>query len=81
MAVVAYSPLGRGFLTGQLKSPEDFDDTDFRKHAPKYSKENWHNNMQLVDLLKSMAEKKGCTPGQLSLAWTLAQGDDIIPIP
>lgn len=81
VAVVAYSPLGRGFLTGQLKSPDDFDDTDFRKHAPKYSKENWHNNMQLVNLLKAMAEKKGCTSGQLSLAWILAQGDDIIPIP
>lgn len=81
VAVIAYSPLGRGFLTGQLKSPDDFDDTDFRKHAPKYSKENWPNNMQLVDLLRNMAEKKGCTPGQLSLAWIMAQGEDIIPIP
>lgn len=81
IAVVAYSPLGRGFLTGQLKSPDDFEEGDFRKNAPKYSKENWHNNMQLVDLLKNMAEQKGCTPGQLSLAWIMSQGDDIIPIP
>lgn len=81
VSIVAYSPLGRGFLTGQLTSPDDFDDTDFRKHAPKYSKENWHNNMKLVELLKQMAEKKGCTPGQLSLAWIMAQGDNIIPIP
>lgn len=81
IAVVAYSPLGRGFLTGQLTSPDDFDENDFRKNAPKYSKENWHNNMKLVDMLKSMAEKKGCTPGQLSLAWIMRQGDDIIPIP
>lgn len=81
VAVVAYSPLGRGFLTGQLKSPDDFDDTDFRKNAPRYSKENWSNNMKLVELLKSMAAQKGCTPGQLSLAWIMDQGNDIIPIP
>ncbi|KAB5511238.1 NADP-dependent oxidoreductase domain-containing protein [Coniochaeta sp. 2T2.1] len=76
-----YSPFALDIERDELKSPDDFDDTDFRKHAPKYSKENWHNNMQLVELLKSMAEKKGCTPGQLSLAWIMAQGEDIIPIP
>ncbi|CAK7222152.1 hypothetical protein SBRCBS47491_004772 [Sporothrix bragantina] len=81
IAVVAYSPLGRGFLTGQLKSPDDFADNDFRKTAPKYSKKNWSKNMELVDLLKSIAHSKGCTPGQLALAWVLKQGDDIVAIP
>ena len=81
IAVVAYSPLGRGFLTGQLKSPDDFADTDFRKTAPKYSKENWSKNMELVDMLTSIAREKGCTPGQLALAWVLKQGDDVFAIP
>lgn len=81
IAVVAYSPLGRGFLTGQLKSPDDFADNDFRKTAPKYSKKNWSKNMELVDLLASIAKGKGCTPGQLALAWVLKQGDDILAIP
>lgn len=81
IAVVAYSPLGRGFLTGQLKSPDDFVDGDFRKTAPKYSKTNWGKNMELVDLLVSIAKDKGCTPGQLALAWVLKQGDDILAIP
>jgi aryl-alcohol dehydrogenase-like predicted oxidoreductase len=81
IAVVSYSPLGRGFLTGQLKSPDDFADGDFRKTAPKYSKMNWSKNMELVDLLVSIAKGKGCTPGQLALAWVLKQGDDILAIP
>lgn len=81
VAVVAYSPLGRGFLTGQLKSPDDFPVGDFRRTAPKYSKENWPKNIQLVDLIVSIAKEKGCTPGQLSLSWVLKQGQDIIPIP
>jgi aryl-alcohol dehydrogenase-like predicted oxidoreductase len=81
IAIVAYSPLGRGFLTGQLKSPDDFEEGDFRKHAPRYSKTNFPKNLELVDQLVSFSGKKGCTPGQLSLAWLLAQGDDIIPIP
>lgn len=79
--VVAYSPLGRGFLTGQIKSPADFEEGDFRKFAPKYSEENFPKNIKLVHELESIAKKKGCTPGQLSLAWLLAQGGDIIPIP
>ncbi|KIH95177.1 aldo-keto reductase [Sporothrix brasiliensis 5110] len=81
IAVVAYSPLGRGFLTGQLKSPDDFSNNDFRKSAPKYSKKNWSKNMELVYLLESIAKDKGCTPGQLALAWVLKQGDDIFAIP
>jgi aryl-alcohol dehydrogenase-like predicted oxidoreductase len=81
ISVIAYSPLGRGFLTGQIKSPDDFEDGDFRKHAPRYSKENFPKNLKLVHALETIAKKKGCTPGQLALAWLLEQGDDIIPIP
>jgi aryl-alcohol dehydrogenase-like predicted oxidoreductase len=81
ITVVAYSPLGRGFLTGQIKSPADFEDGDFRKYAPRYSEENFPKNLKLVEKLQELASKKGCTSGQLSLAWLLAQGEDIIPIP
>jgi aryl-alcohol dehydrogenase-like predicted oxidoreductase len=81
VTVVAYSPLGRGFLTGQIKSPDDFEEGDFRKHAPRYSKENFPKNLELVSNLEAYASKKGCTSGQLALAWLLAQGDDVIPIP
>ena len=81
ITVVAYSPLGRGFLTGQIRSPDDFEAGDFRKHAPRYSKDNFPKNLKLVDNLQDFAKKKGCTSGQLSLAWLLAQGEDIIPIP
>jgi aryl-alcohol dehydrogenase-like predicted oxidoreductase len=81
VAIVAYSPLGRGFLTGQLKSPDDFEEGDFRRHAPRYSQENFPKNLKLVDQLVSKAAQKGCTAGQLSLAWLLAQGNDIFPIP
>jgi aryl-alcohol dehydrogenase-like predicted oxidoreductase len=81
IAVVAYSPLGRGFLTGQIKSPDDFEENDFRKHAPRFNKENFPKNLKLVKILQDVASKKGCTSGQLSLAWLLGQGHDIIPIP
>ncbi|OAA57407.1 Aldo/keto reductase [Niveomyces insectorum RCEF 264] len=81
VAVVAYSPLGRGFLTGQLKSPDQFADGDFRKTAPKFSRENWSQNMRLVESLTAIAQTKGCTPGQLALAWVLKQGDNIVAIP
>jgi aryl-alcohol dehydrogenase-like predicted oxidoreductase len=81
VTVVAYSPLGRGFLTGQIKSPDDFEEGDFRKHAPRYSKENFPKNLKLVTALEGWAKTKGCTTGQLALAWLLAQGPDIIPIP
>ena len=81
VTVVAYSPLGRGFLTGQLKSPSDFEAGDFRKFAPRYNEANFSKNLELVEQLGAFAMKKGCTTGQLSLAWLLAQGDDVIPIP
>ncbi|HVV25615.1 MAG TPA: aldo/keto reductase [Candidatus Saccharimonadales bacterium] len=78
---VAYSPLGRGFLTGQIKSPNDFEAGDFRKNHPRFQGENFQKNLELVEKVKQMAEEKGCTTGQLALAWVLAQGDDIVPIP
>jgi len=81
VATVAYSPLGRGFVTGQYRSPADFEEGDFRKGAPRFSEENFPLNLKLVDAIVALAEKKGCTAGQLTLAWLLAQGDDIIPIP
>ncbi|KAH9881619.1 hypothetical protein IAQ61_000346 [Plenodomus lingam] len=81
VAVVAYSPLSRGMLTGAIKSPDDFDESDFRRYAPRFSAENFPKNLKLVDQITSIAQKKSVTPGQLTLAWLLAQGDDIFPIP
>lgn len=81
IAVVAYSPLGRGMLTGQIKSPDDFDADDFRKSLPRFSKENFPKNLALVEKIGTIATSKGVTPGQLTLAWLLAQGADIFPIP
>ena len=81
VAIVAYSPLGRGMLTGAYKSPADFDEGDYRKGFTRFSEENFPKNLKLVDRIKEIAKKKGCTAGQLSLAWLLAQGPDIIPIP
>ncbi|PTB64819.1 Aldo/keto reductase [Trichoderma citrinoviride] len=81
VAIVAYSPLGRGMLTGQIKSPDDFADDDFRKIIPRFSKENFPKNLALADKIGRIAASKGVTPGQLTLAWLLAQGDDIFPIP
>ncbi|HVX56526.1 MAG TPA: aldo/keto reductase [Candidatus Saccharimonadales bacterium] len=81
---VPYSPLGRGFLTGQIKSAADvaaLDPDDFRRRNPRFEGENLEKNLQLVDKVKEIAAEKGCTPGQLALAWVLAQGDDIVPIP
>jgi aryl-alcohol dehydrogenase-like predicted oxidoreductase len=78
---VAYSPLGRGFLTGQFKSPDDFADDDFRKHHPRFNGENFDRNVALVGEVEAMARDKGCTAAQLALAWVLSQGDDIVPIP
>jgi aryl-alcohol dehydrogenase-like predicted oxidoreductase len=78
---VAYSPLGRGFLTGKIKSPDDFGEGDFRGNHPRFRGENFQKNMELVERVKELAEEKGCTTGQLALAWVLAQGDDIVPIP
>ena len=78
---VAYSPLGRGFLTGQIKSPDDFADDDFRKFHPRFQGENFAKNIALVREVEAMAKEKGCTTAQLALGWVLAQGEDIVPIP
>jgi aryl-alcohol dehydrogenase-like predicted oxidoreductase len=78
---VAYSPLGRGFLTGQIKSPDDFADDDFRKNHPRFQGANFEKNIQLVGEVEAMARDKGCTTAQLALAWVLAKGDDVVPIP
>jgi aryl-alcohol dehydrogenase-like predicted oxidoreductase len=78
---VAYSPLGRGFLTGQITSPEDFPDDDFRRFHPRFTGENFKKNIELVHEVEGLAREKGCTPAQLALAWVLARGDDIVPIP
>ncbi|HEU4809386.1 MAG TPA: aldo/keto reductase [Sphingomicrobium sp.] len=78
---VAYSPLGRGFLTGQITSPDDFPEDDFRRFHPRFTGENFEKNIALVREVEAIAREKGCTTAQLALAWVLAQGDDIIPIP
>jgi aryl-alcohol dehydrogenase-like predicted oxidoreductase len=78
---VAYSPLGRGFLTGQFKSPDDFPEGDFRKNHPRFQGENFEKNIELVGEVERMAADKGCTAAQLALAWVLAQGEDVVPIP
>ena len=78
---VAYSPLGRGFLTGHFKSPDDFAEDDFRKFHPRFQGENFRKNIELVGEVEAMASEKGCTAAQLALAWVLAQGEDIVPIP
>jgi len=81
IAFVPYSPLGRGFLTGALKSPDDFGADDYRRFSPRFQGENFAKNLLLVEQVKSLAADKGVTAGQLALAWVLAQGDYIIPIP
>jgi aryl-alcohol dehydrogenase-like predicted oxidoreductase len=81
VAFVAYSPLGRGFLTGQIKRFEDFEPGDYRRFSPRFQGENFDKNLQLVQKMEAMARMKGCTPSQLALAWVLAQGDQIFPIP
>jgi len=78
---VAYSPLGRGFLTGQLKSPDAFAADDYRRNSPRFQGENFSKNLELVDRITDIAARKGITPGQLALAWLLVQGNDIVPIP
>ena len=78
---VSYSPLGRGFLTGRIRSPEDLDSDDWRRSSPRFMGENFQKNIALVDRVREIAEGRGVTPGQLALAWVLAQGDDIVPIP
>jgi aryl-alcohol dehydrogenase-like predicted oxidoreductase len=81
IAFVAYSPLGRGFLTGQFKRFEDLAPDDYRRHSPRFQGENFQKNLDLVARVEAIAKEKKCTPGQLALAWLLAQGEDIIPIP
>jgi len=78
---VAYSPLGRGFLTGQIKSIDDLAADDYRRYSPRFQGENFANNLAIVTRVTEMAQSKGVTPGQLALAWVLAQGNDIVPIP
>ena len=78
---VAYSPLGRGFLTGQIKRFEDFGADDYRRNSPRFQGENFQKNLDLLQKVEDLARQKKCTPSQLALAWTLAQGDDIVPIP
>lgn len=78
---VPYSPLGRGFLTGQIRSVDDFAEDDFRRHSPRFQGDNFTRNLELVDRVRKLADRKQCTPGQLALAWLLAQGEHIVPIP
>ena len=81
IALVPFSPLGRGFLTGQITSPDDFEEGDFRRDNPRFQGENFQRNLDLVAEVGALASAKGVTPGQLALAWLLAQGDDVVPIP
>jgi aryl-alcohol dehydrogenase-like predicted oxidoreductase len=78
---VAYSPLGRGFLSGRFSSSEEIEENDFRRHNPRFQGEAFERNLALLDKVREIASEKGCTPGQLALAWVLAQGDDIVAIP
>ncbi len=78
---VPYSPLGRGFLTGEIRTPDDFPAGDFRRSVPRFQGENFTRNLALVDRVRELATEKGCTAGQLALAWLLAQGEDVVPIP
>jgi aryl-alcohol dehydrogenase-like predicted oxidoreductase len=81
IGLVAYSPLGRGFLTGKIRSADEFDDTDSRKTNPRFTGENFVHNLRTVDEVVAIAAEVGATPAQVALAWLLAQGDDIAPIP
>lgn len=78
---VPYSPLGRGFLSGQFKSPDDFPEDDYRRHSPRFQGENFNKNLEVVEQVKEIAQAKGVTASQLAIAWLLAQGNDIVPIP
>jgi aryl-alcohol dehydrogenase-like predicted oxidoreductase len=78
---VAYSPLGRGFLSGRFTSPDDLDEDDFRRHGPRFTGENLEANLALAAKVKEIAADKDITPAQLAIAWILAQGDDLVPIP
>src|SRR3954449_5046255 len=81
IGIVPFSPLGRGFLTGAITSPDDFAEDDWRRTHPRFTGEAFTANLRLVEAVRAMAEEKGVTPGQLALAWVLAQGEDVVPIP
>ncbi|HUH55167.1 MAG TPA: aldo/keto reductase [Rhodanobacter sp.] len=81
VSLVAYSPLGRGFLTGTIRTPDDFEADDYRRNSPRFMGDNFDRNLQLVEKVKALAADKGCSPAQLALAWVLAQGDDVLAIP
>ncbi|HEX5042221.1 MAG TPA: aldo/keto reductase [Candidatus Polarisedimenticolaceae bacterium] len=81
IAFVAYSPLGRGFLTGRFQSADELEAGDWRRNNPRFQGENFENNLEIVRRVEELARRKGCTPAQLALAWLLAQGNDVIPIP
>jgi aryl-alcohol dehydrogenase-like predicted oxidoreductase len=81
IGVVAYSPLGRGFLSGRITSPDDFDEDDFRRGHPRFTGENFARNLELVERARQLAAAKGVTPSQLAIAWVLSRGDDVVPIP
>jgi aryl-alcohol dehydrogenase-like predicted oxidoreductase len=81
IAFVAYSPLGRGFLSGEIRRPEDLPADDARRRMPRFQGENFTKNLELVEKIGEMAARKQCTPAQLALAWVLSRGEDVIPIP
>jgi aryl-alcohol dehydrogenase-like predicted oxidoreductase len=81
VAFVPYSPLGRGFLTGAITKPEDLAADDYRRHSPRFQGDNFAKNLELAKAVQALAARRGCSAGQLALAWVLAQGDDIVPIP
>jgi aryl-alcohol dehydrogenase-like predicted oxidoreductase len=81
VGLVAYSPLGRGFLSGRITSPDDFGEHDFRRDHPRFTGENFARNLELVDQVRQLAASKGVTPSQLAIAWVLARGDDVVAIP
>lgn len=81
IALVAYSPLGRGFLSGRFSAPEELDEGDFRRYGPRFTGENLRENLKLAERVKELAQEKGITPGQLALAWVLSRGGQIVPIP
>ncbi len=81
IGLVAYSPLGRGFLTGRFRRFEDLDPSDYRRMSPRFQGENFQKNLDIVAFVETLAESKGCTPSQLAIAWVMAQGPDIVPIP
>ncbi len=81
IALVAYSPLGRGFLSGRFSSPDELDENDFRRYGPRFTGENLQENLKLAERVRELATEKGVTPGQLALAWVLHRGEHVVPIP